>query len=225
MTTFGTLQGTVSGTDLRDSANKTFDLTTVKAFINTALVEIGRVAPAFFQEDITPVANTLSYTLQSAVFGGISVPNIDVVAVEVWDASTTPDTRRFIVNPWAAEYSRDSQAGWRNWGGKLELPTRVVTNIVTASDLIRVWGYRPYPKLVNDTDVVPVGNDLEEALRQYVLVEALRRLIGSRVLFTQWQTRSNNSDVTPASLMNEFTVALNEWRAKSRAIAVIREAP
>lgn len=91
------------------------------------------------------------------------------------------------------------------------------TTDITAGSVVKV--------IPVDADVIPFTAGVEEALVIYCYIEALRRLIGNRALFTQWQTRSNNTDVTPAALMNDLNIAQEEWRRKSRAILVLRETP
>lgn len=224
MTTFAEMKTLISR-DLRDTDNKVFDTDTVGDLINAALAEVGRISPQRFQEDITPVADTLSYVLRSDEFAGAEVPELELTRVEIWDGSTTPHRALKRVQPLSAEYVNYSQAGWVVWGGRLELTNATEDYINVDDHLIRVWGYSPYPKLVDDADVLPVSTEIEEAMRTYCNVEALRKLISSRVLFTQWQTRTNNSDVSPAALMNDLNIALEEWRRKSRAMFVLRQAP
>lgn len=224
MTTFAELKTAVS-TDLQDPSNGVFDLATVGDLINAGINEVGRIAPQMFRENITPVADQLTYVLRSATFGGAAIPEIELISVEVWDGSTTPMTRLKHLQPVAGEYVNDSQNGWRVWGGSLELPNSVVDFIDPVNYLIRVWGYSPYPLLVDDADVIATSPELTQAVRDYCYIESLKRLIGSRVLFTQWQTRTNNTDVSPAGLMNDLTIAQAAWRQKSRALYVIREAP
>jgi hypothetical protein len=48
-------------------------------------------------------------------------------------------------------------------------------------------------------------------------------LLSSRELFSQWQIRSNNTDVTPAALMNDLSLAQADWRRLSRSMTVLRE--
>lgn len=227
MTTYTQLQ-TLVARDLRDEEHKTFDTTVIRDLCNTALAEIGRIAPERFQEDISPIENTLEYVLRSDTFDGVPVPEIEVTRVEIWDSSQEPPMRVKWLQPGSAEYSRDSEAGWRVWGGTLGLARRDVVGYIAGHEedyLIRVWGYSPYLPLVDFSDILPFSNELMQALRIYVQIEAMRRLIGSRTLFTQWQTRSNNTDVSPAALMNEMNIAQEEWRRKSKALFVIRETP
>ncbi len=225
MTTYGDLQSKVSRA-IQDPDNDTFDVQAVKDMIASAYADIGRIAPQRFVEDITPLDDTLSYQVREAVF---VEPNddIELMSVEVWDASTTPATPYRQVDPQSSHPSglSYSQAGWRFWGGMLYLPNRVVDFIDPTKHVIQVWGYSPWLELTVDEDVVPFGRVHEEALVIRCHIEALRRLIGNRVLFTQWQTRSNNTDITPGTLMNEKTQAEQEWRTLARSIQVLREAP
>lgn len=224
MGTFAELKTRVQR-ELADPDGVTFDSTITGDLINASLAEVGRVAPDRFQEDISTVADTLSYVLRTDVFEGEEIPEIELTRVEVWDNSTTPHRAVWLLQPQSAEPIRYSQAGWVLWNGRLELPNRVVDAIDVTKHYIRVWGYSPYVKLVADEDVVPVGNELYECVVLLARVEAVRKLIGSRVLFKQWQTRSNNTDVTMAQLMNDLSVLSEDWRRKSRAIFVLREAP
>lgn len=220
MTAFSALQTNVSR-DLADPSRLTFDVDAVKDFIQQGLAEIGRIAPQEFQEDIVPVSNQLRYILRSAEFSAVAVPEIRLVRVEVWDSSPA---FRFSVKAKAGQPSRYSNSGWEVWGGYLELPAWVVSNIQT-TDAIRVWGYSPYPPIVNDADVVPVSAELELAIRTFCRVQALRKLTASRVLFKQWQARSNNTDVSLAMLNSDLQVAEQDWRRLSRELRVPQQNP
>lgn len=225
MTTYLELQDKVARA-LQDPDNATFDVEAIKDMIASSYADIGRIAPQRFTEEITPVADTLEYQVRTAVFTN---PNddIELMSVEVWDGTTTPATPWRQVEPQSSHATglSYSQAGWRMWGGMLMLPNRVVDYIDPDVHFIKVWGYSPWEDLVTDDDVVPFGRVHEEALVIRCHIEALRRLLGNRVLFTQWQTRSNNTDITPGALMNEKTQAEQEWRTLARAIQVLREAP
>lgn len=219
MATFATLKTSVSR-DLHDPGLLTFDDTAVGDFVNEGLAEIGRIAPFHFQDDIVPVQDELEYALHPSNPG----PEVELVRVEVWDASTTPNRFLRLLRPMSGEYSNTSAAGWFNWGGTLYLTNMSVTYIDPLNHIIRTWGYAPYPPLVGDSDVVPLTNELTWALRSFCKVAALSRLSIERDLFTQWQTKSNNADVTPAGLMSALQSARDDWRRRSKAIAVLREA-
>jgi hypothetical protein len=225
-TTYLELQAKVSEA-LQDPDNATFGVEQVKAMIDAAWAEISRIAPQRFQEDIDPIADTSAYLLRQDDFPGEAVDEIEVQKVELWDTTgDRPKAWRFVepmsAHPTGLTYT---QAGWFNWGGTLTLPDRAVDMLDPDRHLIRVWGYSPWPRVVDDSDVIPFGQSREQAVILYCHIEALRRLTSNRTLFTQWQTRSNNTDVSIASLMSDLNIAQEEWRRRSRAIFVIREAP
>jgi hypothetical protein len=222
-TTYGELQTKVSRA-IQDPSNATFGVETVKDMILAAWAEIGRIAPQRFQENIDPIADTTTYQLRTLYFTG-AVDELEVQKVELWE-TTGIRPRAWKQVPALSEHPSGlsySQAGWFEWGGILTLPDRAVDLIDPDIHLIRVWGYSPWPPVVADLDVVPFGQEREQALILFCYVEALRRLIGNRTLFTQWQTRSNNTDVSMASLMSDFNMATEEWRRKAARIQVIRE--
>lgn len=223
-TTFANLKTEVAQA-LRDPSNKTFLDADVGDLVNVALAEVGRILPVHFQEDIDPVADTLEYDVQSTVFSGIA-PEVEIARVELWDETNTPHTRAMVVPPASAGYAADSQSGWSNWGGKLYIPS-FVFNIVDGNEAnysYRLWGYRPYAQMSSDSDVFE-GSAVAEAkwaVVQYATLEGLTRLVSERDLFTQWQTRSGNSDVSPAALMNSMNLARDTWRRKSRELYRLR---
>lgn len=221
MTTFAGLQTLVSR-DLSDPSRVTFDVDAVKDFIQQGLAEIGRIAPMQFQEDLTPIAGQSKYALRAAIFP-VAQPEIRLVRVEVWRG--TPPLFSFKIKAKAGQPSRDSLSGWEVWNGALEIPGYITNIIYPTTDVIRVWGYSPYNPISLDADVVPVSAELELAIRTFTRVEGLRRLTSSRVLFKQWQTRSNNTDVTLGQLNSDLSVAENEWRRLSRALKVLEQNP
>lgn len=221
MTAYSALRTLVSR-DLADPSGLTFDVDAVKDFIQQGLAAISRVAPYQFQEDLTPVSGTTSYQLLTDLFASVRVPEIRVVRVEVWRG--TPSRFGFKIKAKAGQPSRDSIAGWEVWNGSLELPNWVA-DLILDTDVIRVWGYSPYAPIVDDSDVVPVSAELELALRTFCRVEGMRRLIGSRILFKQWQARSNNTDVTLGQLTSDLQTAEDAWRRLSRELKVPEQNP
>ncbi len=224
MTTLAELRTKV-GLDLRDPDGKTFSDADVDSMVNSALVEIGRIAPARFQEDLDLVENQFEYTLLSGTFSE-AIPEIEVNRVELWDTTSTPMWPRQMIAPASQAYVNFSNTGWTLRDGVLEVPYDLVRFIGSDVDnyLLRVWGYSPYVSVSADADVLPVSGEREQAMRDYVMVLALKRLVNERDLFTQWQTRSGNTDVSPASLMNALNIASADWKARARSITVLREA-
>jgi hypothetical protein len=223
MTTLAELRTKVSA-DLRDPDAKVFDADAVDSMINSGLIEIGRIAPARFQEDIDPVENQFEYTLRQDVFTE-AIPEIELNRVELWDATTTPIMPRKLIDPASAAYVNFSNTGWALRDGVLEVPYSVVKFLGAnfADYLFRVWGYSPYPSVSADADVIPVSGEREQAVRDYCWLVALRRLVNERDLFTQWQMRAGNSDVSPAGLLNAYSIARQDWKERARSMTVLRE--
>jgi hypothetical protein len=220
-TTFGALKTAVAEIDVRDPSAKTFSPTDIEDMIYAALAEVGRIAPEQFQEDITPIADTLDYTLRSSEFSD-PVPEIEVTRVELWDGTTTPVKFLRALRPGSTSRLNQSNNGWRVWAGVLTLSNLQELIIDPDTHSIRVWGYSPYVLPDSDDDVISVSVEVERAVRLYTRIEALRRLNASRDLFTQWQTKSGNTDTTRAGLLNALSLAQDDWRRVSRAIAILR---
>lgn len=222
MTAYSELQVLVSR-DLSDPDRQTFDVDAVKDFIQQGLAEIARIAPMQFTEDLDPVADQFVYPLRADIFP-VAQQEISLVRVEAWTGS--PSRFAWKLRAKAGQPSKDSTSGWEVWAGQLELSQHDMDAITAAGiEVIRVWGYSPYDPISDDSDVVPVSAELELALRTFCRVEGLRRLTQSRVLFKQWQTRSNNTDVTLGMLNSDLQVAEEAWRRLARALKVPTQNP
>jgi len=154
-----------------------------------------------------------------------AVGDIELRRVEVWSNDTTPVSPVFLLAPGSAEYVNYSNTGWDFWNGVLSIPYRIFTSLDPSIHFLRVWGYAPFDQLTAPTQVTDLSGGLEQAVMAYCRIEALQRLSFERDLFTQWQTHAGNTDVTPAALMNALSLAREDWRRKSRALMVLREAP
>jgi len=220
MTTFADIRTEVA-VALRDPDKQTFTDEQLKGMVNRAQAEIGRVAPRRFQEDITPVADDLTYPLQVGILGAVPVPEIEVLRVELWHLGE-PYAQ---IPPADSAYAAWSDTGWKVWDGTLEIPHYVMTAIAgSESDYsFRVWGYAPYAPLSGDSDLLALSNEREQAIVTGCRVEGIRMLLAERDLFTQWQAGANNTDVTPASLMNALSIAQDDWRRTKREMMVLRE--
>lgn len=217
--TFAELRTEVSEA-LRDPDGKTFDASAVGRMVNMGITEIGRLAPEQFREEIDLTADVMDYVLRSDEFSGEAVPEIEVTRVEVWDGSQTPPVQKGIINPVSREYINSSDVGYTVWGGTLYLPTSF-HNLVDGHEddyILRVYGYSPYPQLSADGDVASISSELQWALVTFCEMVGLKRLDADRNLYTQWQTRSGNSDVSPAGLLSALNSAREEWRRISHAI-------
>jgi hypothetical protein len=210
--------------DIRDASFLTFSDTEVGDMVNAAIAEVGRIAPRQFQEDITVVADTLTYTPQVATFASGN-PGIELSRVEVWDISTNPDKFVARLEPASAGYVNSSDAGWRMWNGVLYLPNSVEESLTVGTHLLRIWGYCPYKPLSSDGTTTDLPTELEWAVREFAVKEAYERLSSDRALFQQWQSQPHNTDISAAALMNAVNVWTAKWDRRRRQLAVLREAP
>ncbi|MBA3583454.1 MAG: hypothetical protein H0W36_02805, partial [Gemmatimonadetes bacterium] len=211
-TTYAELKTRVA-TVLQDPNARTFTDGLIEELILSALTEVGRIAPEQFTEDIDLVANQLTYAVRSAAFGGLAVPEVEVMRVEVWDASVAPERFLGRILPASQQPIGGIDSGWYMWGGELTIPTRVASGLIgyELTRLIRVWGYSPYVLPVADADVIAISKEVEQAAIWFCRLEAIDLLLASRDLFTQWQTRSGNTDMSPAALMNQRSIAEQAW--------------
>jgi hypothetical protein len=222
-TTYGELKTRVA-TALQDPNARTFTVGLIEELITAGLVEVSRIAPEVYTEDITPVANQLTYVCRSADFSGVAVPEIEVMRVELWDGSQTPEAFVAKVSPASQNTSGGQDSGWYVWNGTLFLPTRTVRGLVghESDYIIRTWGFSPYVMPSADADVIAISPAVEQALVWYTRLEAIDLLLASRDLFTQWQTRSGNVDTSLAGLMNQRSIAEQAWARRSRGIQRLR---
>jgi hypothetical protein len=221
-TTYGELKTRIAAV-LLDPDGKTFTAAALLPQLAIAgLVEVGRILPMQYTEDIDTVANQLSYTLASDLFS-IAEPQVEVVRVEVWDPTTDPESLIYAVQDAGAQWA-SSDSGWSNWGGTLYLPTRVVRGLQghEGTYVLRVWGYAPYETPSADEDVIPLSQAAEEAVVKYARLEGLELLLADRDLFSQWQARSGNTDISPAGLMSQLSQAREDWRRYSARILQLR---
>lgn len=222
MSTTGTALKTRIITVLLDPSAKTFTAGLQTELLIAGLVEVGRILPAQYGEVLTPVDDQGSYLLGTGI-GQDGSPDIEVQRVEVWDSTTTPESLIYAVNPASNEWD-PSDSGWVYWGGYLYLPSRVVRGLegYSAQYSIKVFGYAPYATPATDADVLPLSQQAEQAVVKFSRVEGLELLLSNRDLFTQWQTRSGNSDISPAGLQNQLSMARADWRQYARAIGRLR---
>jgi len=191
------------------------------AFIQVQLVAYAisnTTAQSFQFEDIsvTEAGDTQGVSANSK-------DQIEIRRVEIWtlaDNDTDVPAHLIYTLPRATTHS---ETGWDFWDGSLHIPYKTLQVVDPATTYLRVWGYAPYDRLTYATQTADLSDEAEEAVLTYVRVEALSRLVLERDLFTQWQTRQGNTDVSPASLMNSLAMAREDWRRRARSLAVLRE--
>jgi len=189
------------------------------AFIQVQLVAYAisnTTAQSFQFEDIS-----VTEAGDGAGVSANSKDQIEIRRVEIWTLADGDVPAHLIYT--LPRGGDNSEAGWDYWDGSLHIPYRTLQVVDPATTYLRVWGYAPYDLLAYATQTADLSDEAEEAVLTYVRVEALSRLVLERDLFTQWQTRQGNTDVSPASLMNSLAMAREDWRRRARSLAVLRE--
>lgn len=184
-----------------------------------------------FKVSATLAGSTIDFTtnISSGSFYAVTsddpIPEIDVMRVEVLDTTDTPWSLKGTLRSRYGERSNSSAAGWEVWNGTLSLTPAQEAGIDPTTDILRVWGYAPYAELTaSPANTVTLSMEQEYALRDYVRIEAIKMLLASRELYSQWQTASRNSDVTLGQLSGLYAQADAAWKRRARAMATLREA-
>lgn len=202
---------------LRDPDQDTFEEDELGDLLNGAIAEVGKLAPLPYTETITVLANTLTYELASAVLDAPS-SDVRVARVEVWDSTQTPDEFVARLIPGSEAYVNESDTGWRNWAGTLYLTNAQERALVVGTHILRVWGYAPHPQLDDDADELNVTPLHQFAILEHATKTGFERLLADRELYQQWQTQSNNTDVSFAGLLNAVNVWTQKWERRRRQL-------
>lgn len=193
--------------DLRDTANAVFTSDDLDDFINFGIAEVNRVYPV---EDIEELDIT-----------DAEVHVYDTTLEHIWRAEIWRDGDFFFrITPNEAETSR---GGWELYAQQFHMP-KFANTLNVDTDVIRLWGYRGRAALTGDSDVLEGDLDAEMGIRLYAQVAGYQRLVSDRSLFQQWQTQSNNTDVSPTQLTNMLSLKQGEWEALRHRIRRIRRA-
>lgn len=207
--------------DLRDPNGDTFTTSQVDDFINMGIVELNRARPI---ETRTEYSGDTDFTTDS-------IPFNYVFRVDLCRQYNATDTK-----VWSTLHPSDTShgygaAGWEFFGGKLILGGQLVNGIENMVELytadqvtLAVWGYGDRDLLVGDTDEVAdfeSGQD-ELAVRAYAQYAGTTALNEDRALFQQWQTDSNNADVSSTQLQGMQGAAEQRWSRMRSRIFLLR---
>jgi hypothetical protein len=191
--------------DVQDPNNRTFTSDEINDLINEAIVELNRLRPKEYVGDIALTDGVYSYSLADDLVRA-------VFKVEVWRDGA------FYHSP--AEIEGDATTGWDFFAGSLYIPAWSFLNADT--DVIRVWGYSDREGLILDIDVLDAHMEGEQIIRAYAKNTIFQRLATDRALFGQWQTQSNNSDVSATQLLGMSQVFGQRWRELERKARMLR---
>jgi hypothetical protein len=86
-----------------------------------------------------------------------------------------------------------------------------VDSLSPATDTFKVWGYAPYPQLVNGADESMLDDSGEWGVRRFVRSQAFQTMHSDRAMFKQWQGQAQNTDVSPNMLSQMVAFYTSEW--------------
>jgi len=213
---------------LRDANEAVFEPEQVIDFINYGLSELSLIRPLETTVAINDVDGLNGINVDDP--DAITVTDLDYVwAVEVIGMDdTTARGREETISP------DDPSVNWRNgWdfvAGQIVLPA---WNLRWLGDVwgedepthqLRVRGYRHRRRIDDpDLDVLDLYSLPEEQAVVTLAQQAgLEALMNDRSLFQQWQTATNNTDVSPTQLANMAFGAQSKWERMRKHLYLMR---
>jgi hypothetical protein len=205
MTTLADLRVDVAQ-DLRDTGNATWTVAELDDLINRGIDALADVYP---REIVATVATATTGTFQYALAPFISIYRLDRHNSAATFLETIP--RGTGDHP---------DSGWETHQSTLFVPTGMT---LTTGDLLRAFGYARYIVLSAATSVTDVDASGLWAVRVFAQTEAFAGLLNDRAAFQQWQSNSNNTDVTALGLAQLYGQAQARWDRERRRLRRIRK--
>lgn len=194
--------------DLRDPDFKTWSPSQIDDLINAGIGELNRIRPLETTATFPPVAGTTNYP----------VPFSTVFRVEAHRTGGLFLTWGPIPENTGEHGTLD---GWDLYGGILAMPSTLTLDPVL--DEIRVWGYEERAPVRTDGDFPAFSDyDDEQGVRNYARYIGAEGLLHDRLLFGQWQTQSNNSDVSPTQMLQTVGTFQSAWQSTRNRLRRLR---
>lgn len=204
MATLSDLRTTVARR-LRDSANTTWTTAELDDLINAGIDEIGD----FYPREIVQTIGTVS------------------AGVTSYSASSFSNLYRLDIYTSAGSYRTTfphaiggANSGWELHGSVLYLAPSYT---YTAGDTLKAWGYARYVQLSASTQTTDLDQSGIWALVAFCQAEGLQQLVNDRAKYQQWQTNSNNTDVTALGLAQLANGAMQRWRRQQQRLRRMRK--
>lgn len=180
--------------DLRDPTNATFSVAEIDDFINQGIDAIADVHPTEVVSTFATVAAGV-YSYAASAFSLIY--RLDIYTSAGSYRATIPHG-----------YGDGPDSGWEMHGGVVYLPPSWT---YTAGDTLRGFGYGRYVQLSASTATTDLTTSAIWAVRVFAQAEAFQRLLNDRAKFQQWQSDTNNSDVSALGLASLMGQARSRW--------------
>lgn len=190
---------------LRDTANGTWTTGELDDLINQGIDEIS----SFYPKDVVSTFATVSAGVVS--YAASSYTNI--YRIDQYDGTTF----RGVV-PHGTGEGPDS--GWELHAGIVWFPP---TYQMPTGYTLRAFGYGAYIQLTASSQTTDLDTTGIWAVVRYAQVEGWAALMGDRAKFMQWQTDSNNTDVSPLVMAQLYNAALSRWARQVRRMRKMRK--
>lgn len=190
---------------VRDTAFATWTTGEVDDRINQGIDALA----AFYPKEIVSDFATISGGVRS--YAASSFQNI--YRIDIYSGTTYQRTM-----PHGNGDGPDS--GWELHAGVIWLPP---TFGVSNGYVLRAFGYGGYVQLSASTSTTDLDTSGRFAVQVFAEVELLTSLITDRAKFQQWQTDSNNTDVTALALAQLHGGATARWQREKQRLRKMRK--
>lgn len=191
--------------DLRDTSNLTWSTAELDDRINQGIDAIGQFYPKEVVSDFATVAASVSSYSASAF---TNIYRIDTYSGTTYRGSVTHGN------------GEGPDSGWELHAGVIWLPP---TFPVATGYVMRGFGYGAYVQLSASTSTTDLDTSGTWAVRVFCQVECFAQLIADRAKFKQWQTDSNNTDVTALGLAQIYSGATSRWAREVQRLRKMRK--
>ena len=191
--------------DLRDTSNATWSTTELDDRINQGIDAIGQFYPREIVSDFATVAAAVTSYSASAF---TTIYRIDTYSGTTYKGSVVHGT------------GEGPDSGWELHAGKIWLSP---TFPVATGYVLRGFGYGAYTQLAAATSTTDLDTSGIWAVRVFAQVECMAQLIADRAKFRQWQTDSNNTDVTALGLAQLYQGATQRWAREVQRLRRMRK--
>lgn len=206
MTTLANLITYVSQ-DLRDSSNATFSTTEVTDLINRGIDVLGSVFP----REIVSNSTTIS--------SGVTTYALPTGMTYLYRADIYTDAGSYY-STLGRGTGEGPDSGWETHADTLYLPPNLN---LSAGYTLRLWGYGNWTQLSVSSATTDLSTTAQWALRLFCQSEALGLLLIDRAKFQQWQTASNNTDVSAIGVAQLYQIASRRWEREVSRLRRLRK--
>lgn len=188
---------------LRDPNGQTFTPKDLSDYVAAALVEVSRVYPREIVETFDLVNDLYEYPVQPDDIFRVELLYDDIPQQELEDSN-----------------GEGIGIGWDYFGRNIYLSRNLT--IDEDHHAIRVWGYTPRSAAQQETDVLDVDQEAEQAVRSFAMLEAYQALLNDRGRFTQWNTLPGNTDVSMTQIEALATNFEHRWSETRKHLKRLR---